>query len=405
MPQVICDLHIHSRFARGCSKDTTIENLEKYARIKGINLLGTGDFQHPERNKEIKANTIEKEGILRTKTGFPFVWSTEISLMYTQGGKGRRIHFVILAPDTASADKFISELSKKGRLDYDGRPIFGFSAIELMNMLIAISKKFIVIPAHIWTPYFGILGSKSGFDSVEECFGENSKYIYALEMGLSSNPQMNRRLSSLDKYHLVAFSDSHSYWPWRIGREVTAFDMHELTYDSLFDAIKNGKIKFTLGVDPAYGIYHYDGHSDCKVCMSPKESLAVNDICPICKKQMTLGVAHRVEALANRPENYSAKDKPDFKEMLPLHEIIAAYIDVKQIASKKVWEIYNKLIKNFETEFNILVNANAEELKKFIPEKLVDLIIKNRSNQLYVSPGFDGQYGQLKIEHQTKLEL
>ena len=222
---ITADLQIHSRYAQACSKQTNIENLEKYARIKGINLLSTADFTHPLWRKELDEKLTEDEnGILWTKSKFPFLWGTEISLMYKQGGKGRRIHNLIFSPNKEVTDQITEALGKKGRLDYDGRPIFGFTSIELIDMVRGISNDIEIIPAHAWTPWFSIFGSKSGFDSIKECFQEKSKYIHAIETGLSSDPEMNWRLSQLDNINLVSFSDAHSFWPWRLGREATLFN-------------------------------------------------------------------------------------------------------------------------------------------------------------------------------------
>jgi len=364
--KIIADLHIHSRFSRATSKSLTIQNLEKWARIKGLTLLGTGDFTHPEWIAELKKELVEDgTGILKTKTGFPFVLSTEISLMYSQGNRGRKVHNVVLAPNFGVVKQITDYLLTKGRVDYDGRPIFGIKAPEFTENLMQISDKIEIIPAHIWTPWFGMLGSKSGFDSVEEAFQDQSKHIHALETGLSSDPAMNWRLSKLDKYQLVSFSDAHSFWPWRIGREATVFDT-ELTYDALIKALRTGEnLTGTIEVDPNYGKYHLDGHRDCGVCLEPKDSLKTNKICPACGKLMTIGVLHRVEELADRPDGYKPKDKPDFKALMPLSELIATSLNTKQLYGKKVFEIYNKLISKFNSEFAILLEAPEEKLKVY----------------------------------------
>ncbi|MFH1432673.1 MAG: endonuclease Q family protein [archaeon] len=390
----IADLHIHSRYSRACSKDINIENLEKYARLKGVGLLGTGDFTHPEWIKEIDSKLTEDEsGILRTSTGFPFLWQTEISLMYKQGGRGRRVHHVILAPGGEAARQFTDALSKKGRLDYDGRPIFGFSSIELMDMLLFISDKFMVIPAHAWTPYFGILGSKSGFDSIEECFQEKSKHVYAIETGMSSDPAMNWRLSSLDKYSLVSFSDLHSFWPWRMGREATVFDI-ELSYDNIFKAIKTREgLVGTIEVKPDYGRYHLDGHAKCGVVFEPEETIKHRGVCPVCGKALTVGVLYRVNELADRPDGFRPVNARDFTTLLPLSEIIKGVMGASGLATKKVWAEYYNVMKGFSSEFEVIMDAPREELVKFTSEKVADGIIRARNNGIYVKPGYDGEYG------------
>lgn len=403
--RIFSDLHIHSRYSRATSKDLNLKNLEKYARIKGINLLGTGDFTHPEWLKELKGSLKEDgTGILRTETDFPFMLSVEISSIYTQGGKGRKIHNVILAPSFEVVDQINDVMDTWGRRDYDGRPIFGKSGIEIVEMCNEISKDIEVICAHIWTPYFGLLGSMSGFDSVEEAFGEKAKYIHALETGLSSDPEMNWRISKLDKYNLVSFSDLHSFWPWRIGREATIFDT-EMTYASILKAIRTGEgLTATVEVNPAYGKYHYDGHRNCNVCMSPKESEQAHDICPVCKRKMTIGVEHRVESLADRAPGFKPEGKPNYYTLLPLSELISSVTGIKQMYSKKIDEIYYVLIEKFGSEFIILLETPKGELEKVVSPKLADLIIKNRTGKIDVKPGYDGVYGEAVLNGKTEKE-
>ncbi len=395
--QLIGDFHIHGRYAQACSKTTTIEDLERNARIKGLDILGTGDAQHPKWFQEITSKLTEDEnGILWTKSKFPFIWQTEISLAYTQDNKGRRIHHVVLLPNKEIVEQFRDALLKKGRIDYDGRPIFGWSSIEFLEILRSISTDIEVIPAHAWTSFFGILGSKSGFDSVEDCFQEKAKHIHAIETGISSNPTMNRRISKLDKYNLVSFSDPHSSHPWRLGREATLLDC-DLTYKAILNAIRTGKgLKGTIEANPEYGKYHIDGHRNCNIFLEPSETKKLNGICPVCKNPLTIGVAYRIEQLADRKE---PKNVPHFKEVIPLTEVIAAVYNIKQLQSKKVWEVYNKLIKNFSNEYNILLNVTIDELKKVIDEKLAEVIILNRENKLKIQPGYDGVYGKIILDN------
>jgi uncharacterized protein (TIGR00375 family) len=396
--EIISDLHLHSRFSRATSKDINIDNLVKYARIKGLGMLGTGDFTHPLWVKELKEKLNEDgSGILKTSDEFPFVLQTEISNIYTQDGKGRRVHNIILAPNLEVVEQINAELLKKGRLDYDGRPIFGFSCIELIDMMLDISRDIEVIPAHIWTPWFSIFGSKSGFDSVEECFGDRSKHIHALETGLSSDPAMNWRLSGLDKYTLISNSDSHSFWPWRIGREANVFDMDKLEYPELIRILRekdSGKFLYTIEVDPSYGKYHLDGHRDCGISMEPKDSIKVNDICPVCKKSLTIGVLHRVEELADRKEGFVPKEPISYKSLIPLSEVISSVVGVDQLYSKKIWGIYNRLIEAFGSEFSVLLKTTKSGLEKVVNEKLTNAILKVREGRLNIKPGFDGVYGK-----------
>lgn len=395
--KIISDLHIHSRHSRATGKELNLENLEKYAKIKGVGLLGTGDFTHPEWIKEIKSGLKEDgTGILRSKSGFPFVLQTEISLAYTQNGKGRRIHHVLLAPSIGVVEQITEFLLSKGRIDYDGRPIFGFSSIELVEKMYGISPDIEVIPAHAWTPYFGVFGSESGFDSLKDCFGDKVNRIHAIETGMSSSPDMNWRIKALDSITLVSNSDLHSFWPWRIGREANVFEMKELSYQNILSAIRERKgFVETIEVDPGYGKYHFDGHRLCNVVMSPEESRQQGSICPKCGKKLTIGVLNRVEELSDkdRPEGFVLKGAVPFKSLIPLSEIICA-LGKFPVASKKTWAIYNKLIERFGNEFNVMLDASEEELKKAVDEKLAAAIIRNRNGQIKVKPGYDGEYGK-----------
>lgn len=391
--RIIADLHLHSRFSRGCSTELTIPNIEKWARIKGLGLVGTGDFCHPEWFEELKKELKEDgSGILKTKDGFPFVLQNEISLIYSQNNKGRRVHLVLLAPSFKIVGKITEYLLSKGRVNYDGRPIFNIPCPDFVGELMKISEDIEVIPAHIWTPWFSLFGSKSGFDSVEECFGESAKYIHALETGLSSDPEMNWTLSQLDKYNLVSSSDSHSFWPWRIGRESTVFDLKELTYANLIKAIRTGEgLVETIEVDPNYGKYHFDGHRNCGVSFSPEESKKHNNICPVCKRPLTIGVLNRVESLADRKQGKPKNAKP-FKRIIPLHEILSLVLQ-SGMATKKVWAKYYEILKAGKNEFDILLNVPKEDLLKVADEQIVDIIMKNREGKLEIKPGFDGEYG------------
>ena len=391
---IIADLHLHSRFSRATSKHIDFSNLEKYAKIKGLNLLGTGDFQHPKWIEEIKNDLDEDEnGILWSKTKFPFLWQTELSLIYTQDGRGRRIHHVVLAPNKEIVDQIIEVLGKKGRLDYDGRPIFGFSSIELVEMMHGISNKIEIIPAHCMTPWFGLFGSKGGFDSLKDCFKEKSKKIHAVETGMSADPPMLWRLK--EKVNLVSFSDAHSFWPWRMGREATIIDC-KLKYDDILKAIRTGdNLKQTIETVPDYGRYHYDGHRNCDIILSPSETRKVDGICPKCNSPLTIGVQYRIEELAKEKEGYIPKEKVEFKRLIHLTELILKAYGVKQLSSKKAWIVYNILIKKFGNEFNVLLKAKENELKEIINEKLVEFILANREDRLKIRPGYDGVYGEI----------
>jgi uncharacterized protein (TIGR00375 family) len=401
--RVIADLHIHGRFSRATSKDLTIPLLEKYARIKGLNLLGTGDFTHPLWLKELKETLKEDgSGILKTKEGFNFVLQTELSSIYTQDNKGRRVHNIILAPDFETVEQINSELSKRGRLDYDGRPIFRLPCPELVELMRGINPDIEVIPAHAWTPWFSIFGSSSGFDSVEDCFLDTAKHIHALETGLSSDPAMNWRLSKLDRFSLISNSDSHSFWPWRIGRECNVLELPEPSYRNLLKAIRTKEgFRETVEFWPHEGKYHYDGHRNCNVVLEPREAIRLNNICPVCKKPLTIGVLHRVEELADRPEGFRPEGAVPFRNLIPLSELIAG-INSTTPYSKKVWEIYNNLIKNFGDEFSVLLDKSEEELKRVADEKIAEIIIRNRSQRIRFLPGYDGVYGKPIFEDSLK---
>ena len=396
--KLIADLHIHSRFSRATSKALDIPNLEKYAKIKGLNLLGTGDFTHPEWIKELKRELTEDGfGILKTKTGFNFLLQTEISLIYSQDGKGRRIHNIVLAKNFDVVEQINSALLKRGRLDYDGRPIFGIPCPEFIELMKNIDKDIEIIPAHIWTPWFSLFGSNSGFDSIKDCFKDQTKHIHAIETGLSSDPAMNWRLSQLDNFSIVSFSDLHSYWPWRIGREATVFDCKP-SYDEIISSLKNKNIEMTIEVDPNYGKYHLDGHRACNVCLEPKESLKNKNICPKCKRPLTVGVLQRVEKLADREEGFKPKGAVPFKSLIPLSEILSALLN-SPVASKKIWQEYNNLISNFNSEFEVLLEAKKEDLVKVSNEKIADAIINNREGKIKIKPGYDGVYGEPVFEN------
>lgn len=397
--KIFADLHLHSHYSRATSKNMNIENIDKYAKIKGLNLMGTGDFTHPVWLKELKKKLKEVEsGIYQYKSKDIFyMLSTEISLIYSQDNRVRKIHHVVLAPNFEVVGQINSVLGKRGNLSADGRPIIGsFPSPDFAEVMMKISKDIMIIPAHAWTPWFSIFGSKSGFDSVEECFQDQSKHIYALETGMSSDPAMNWRISALDKYSLVSFSDSHSYYTWRLGREACVFELSKLNYKNIVEAIKekdSKKFLYTIETNPAYGKYHWDGHRACNIFMSPKDSKKYKDYCPVCKKKITIGVEHRVEELADRKEGYKPKGAIPFKILLPLGELIATVFNT-EVFTKKVFVESEKLIKEFGSELNVLLEAEKNKLKLLTNPRIVDAIMKNREGKIKVQPGYDGVYGK-----------
>lgn len=393
---MIADLHIHSRFSRACSKNIDFDKLVKYAKIKGLNLLGTGDFTHPIWFEEVKKMKSNGKGIYLYQK-FPFIITGEVSLMYTQE-RGRRVHLVLLIPNIDVAEQINYYLDTKGRRDYDGRPIFKISCEEFVKEMRKISKDIEIIPAHIWTPWFGIFGSKSGFNSLKEAFGSQFEYISAIETGMSSDPPMNWKIKELDNKSIISFSDSHSYWPWRIGREATIFKKTD-SYLEIIKQIRKNDFIGTIETDPGYGIYHFDGHRNCGFSCGFEETKKLGGICPVCKKSLTVGVEYRVEELSEveRINEFKPLNSKPFYKLLPLHEIISLFLSVGMQTSK-VWAVYNLLIKEFENEFNVLLNISREDfIKKNIDGKLIALILKNRLGKIRVKPGYDGVYGKAVI--------
>ncbi|MCX8158917.1 MAG: endonuclease Q family protein [Candidatus Pacearchaeota archaeon] len=400
--EIIADLHIHSKYSRATSKNLDLENIEKYARIKGLNLLGVGDFQHPLWKKEIDNKLREDgKGILWSKRGFPFLWQTEISLMFSKNGR-RAVHVVVLVPNGKIANEFIKYLGNSGRLDYDGRPIFGISAEKFVEDVKKIDDGIEIIPAHCMTPWFGLYGSDSGFDSLEECFGKERDKIYAVESGMSADPSMLWRLK--EKINIVSFSDSHSFWPWRLGREATIFELSELSYWKIINAIRTGQgLKGTIETPPEYGKYHFDGHRLCGFSCSPEETKNLKGICPKCGKPLTIGVEYRIEELAKEREGYKLESGKLFYKLIPLHELIAFAFDIN-LTTKKTNSIYMGLIEKFGNEFNVLLRVNKEEMiKAGVDDKLIEMILLNREGKIKVKPGYDGEYGV--IEDVEKVEI
>lgn len=383
-----------------------IENIEKYAKLKGVNLIGTGDFTHPLWLEELKGNLRENNGLFQFKDkDVFFILQTEVSNIYNDG-KTRKIHNVILAPNFDIIDQINDFLKDYGKLAADGRPILtNINCAELVENLMKISKDIMIIPAHIWTPWFSLFGSKSGFDSIEECFKDQTKHIFALETGLSSDPEMNWRLSALDRFSLVSNSDSHSPWPTRLGRELNALET-KMTYKDVIKTIKERKPEsflYTIEVDPSYGKYHWDGHRNCDVRLKPKESIKYNNICPVCRRELTIGVLHRVEELADRPEGFKPENAIPFKRLIPLSELLAFVFNTKPF-TKKVWNESMKITNEFGSELNVLLEAPEEKLKLITHEKIVKIIMKNRNGKLKIQPGYDGVYGKLVLGNSTSIK-
>jgi len=395
---IFADLHIHSRFSRACSKNINFENLVKWAKIKGLNLLGTGDFTHPVWFNEIKEKLNDNGKGFYYFEGFPFIITGEVSLIYTQE-RGRRIHLVLLVPSIEIAEKINSYFDTKGRRDYDGRPIFKIPGDEFVKSMMEISKDIEIICAHAWTPWFGVFGSMSGFDSLKECFKAQVEHIHAIETGISSTPEMNWKIKELENKAILSFSDAHSFWPFRLGREATIFQKCN-SYNEIIRQIRENDFIATIETDPAYGKYHWDGHRLCSFSCSPENTKELNGVCPVCKKDLIIGVENRVEQLSSSDSNHKTRKK--YYTLLPLHELIGLAFKTN-MQSKKAWQVYNSLIERFNNEFNILLNVSREDLiKENIDAKLIGLIMKNRSGNIRVKPGFDGVYGVAEIGEKQK---
>ena len=406
--KIIADLHIHSRFSMATSKEGTPENLDFWARKKGISLIGTGDFTHPVWREELKERLVsEGNGLYRLRDAyvkeesrkFPgegtrFVVSGEISSIYKKNGKTRKVHNVILLPSLEAADAMAQRLEKIGNIHSDGRPILGLDSHDLLEMMLDVCPEGILIPAHIWTPHFSVLGAKSGFDSVEECFEELAPYIHALETGLSSDPAMNWRISKLDRYQLVSNSDAHS--PSKLGREANLLDI-DCSYEGLYRAIQTGEgLEGTVEFFPEEGKYHFDGHRKCGVSLSPVEAERLGGICPVCGKKLTMGVDHRVEQLADRAEGFVKKDGKKYESLVPLPEVISACMGYST-ASKKVQGCFEQMIQTLGTEFDILRNVPSEDIKSCAGERIAEGIENVRNGKVKRIPGYDGEYGKIQL--------
>jgi len=410
----VADLHVHSKFSRATSREMTLDSLAYWAKVKGLSLIATGDFTHPEWLFLMKGKLEPAgNGFLRLKNIVPpangylksisfspddvhFILSTEISFIYSKKGKVRKIHLLLLAPDFESVDKLNAKLSSLGNLRSDGRPILGMDARLFVKIVADLCPSCVVIPSHIWTPWFSLFGANSGFDSAEECFEEMTPFIFAMETGLSSDPAMNWRLSALDKYVLVSNSDAHS--PSRIGREANVFDT-DFSYKAMVEALKSknpDKFLSTVEFFPEEGKYHYDGHRKCGIIFSPKESALHKEICPKCGKRLTIGVMHRVEELADREEGVRPPSKIPFKNLIPFNEIVAEAIE-KTAECQSVWDIYFHFIHEFGNEQRILTEIPIADLNRLQPEKVGFGVERMRKGAVKIVPGHDGVYGIISL--------
>ncbi|MCB4791370.1 MAG: endonuclease Q family protein [Elusimicrobia bacterium] len=408
----IADLHIHSHYSLATSKNLTPEHLDLWAQLKGIDVIATGDCIHPAWLKELKEKLEpNKSGLYRLKDRYRlrtediklpkkvkkeinFILQTELSCIYKKNGKVRKVHSITILPDFASAEKLQKQLEKKGNIESDGRPILGIDAKNILAMTLVSNDKAFVIPAHIWTPWFSVLGQNSGFDSISECYEDLTKYIFALETGLSSDPPMNWACSFLDGFRLVSNSDAHS--PEKLGREANIFDT-ELSYDGVYNALKNDSgFTGTIEFFPEEGKYHFDGHRKCGICFSPGESIKHKGICPVCKKSVTKGVASRVESLSDRKDLNGFKNRKEFYSITSLPSILSEILSCG-VASRKVKEAYFDVIDKVGSDFYTLLFAGLDEIRHRKGEVLSEAVKRLRQKKVHIKEGFDGKFGRIKV--------
>ncbi|MFA7061557.1 MAG: endonuclease Q family protein [Pedobacter sp.] len=416
----VADLHIHSPYSRATSPTSTLTGLAAWARIKGICVLGTGDFTHPGWFRQLKAELEPAEpGLFRLKDeaaissllpGAPlpaatvrFLLSAEVSSIYKRHGKVRKVHNLLYVPDFASAERINIRLAGIGNIASDGRPILGLDSRDLLGILLEEAPEGFLVPAHIWTPWFSLFGSRSGFDDIEECFGDLTEHVFALETGLSSDPYMNRLITGLDHFSLISNSDCHS--PGKLGREANLFSTG-LDFFSMRDAIRGnrrGTFRGTVEFFPEEGKYHFDGHRACKICLDPVETRRLSLLCPVCNKPLTVGVHHRVMELADRQQPLFAPDAPEVFSLIPLPEVLSEIIGVGP-ASKEVMRQYAMTIACFGSEFNLLLHTPLEEISQQAP-LLGEAISRMRSGRVIRQPGYDGEFGVIRVFAEGELDL
>lgn len=411
----ISDLHIHSRFSRATSKEGDPEHLELWARKKGIHLVGTGDFTHPQWREELKEKLEpEGNGLYRLKKEYQiqdgmtpdnieprFVVTGEISSIYKKNDKTRKVHNLLILPGLEEADRLSARLEEIGNIHSDGRPILGLDCRDLLEIMLETAETGIFVPAHIWTPHFAMFGAFSGFDTVEECFEDLTPYIHAVETGLSSDPPMNWRVSALDRYQLISNSDAHS--PGKLGREANLMDT-ELSYEGLWKAIQTGEgLEGTIEFFPEEGKYHYDGHRKCHLCFSPAQTKEYQGRCPVCGRKLTIGVEHRVEELADRPEGFIRENARAFESLMPLPELIAQATG-HSAGSAKTERLYGEMLKTLGPEFEILRKVPVEDIQRQAGYFIGEGIRRLREGQVERHPGFDGEYGTIKLFRGSELE-
>ncbi len=423
--EIIADLEVHSKYSRAVSSAMDVPTINLWAFKKGIDLVGTGDFTHPMWFRELESNLVEEnQGIYKLKSPSKdfvseskkvrFLLTSEVSCIYTHKGKGRRVHVIVILPTFTSVQNFNKELTKRGaNLFSDGRPIIGLTLSQVAEIALNVSPKALIIPAHVWTPWFGFYGSMSGYDSLHEAFGDYEKFIPAVETGLSSDPAMNWRIAELANKRIVSFVDAHS--PQKLGREATVFELDKLNYDAIGRAVWGKgpeEIAYTIEFYPEEGKYHYTGHRKCEVVYSPNETRKKGLTCPVCGRILTLGVMSRVESLSAGEQEVETQDdkygvrwikakevggvKKPYVMLVPLLEILAESLS-SGVSSKKVTGLYDHLVAKLGSEFSILLKTDVDAIKNIAGEKVSEAIMKVRLGDISIKPGFDGVFGEVKI--------
>jgi uncharacterized protein (TIGR00375 family) len=403
--RVFADLQVHSPYSRATSKNMNLKEVGRFAAMKGLSVVGTGDFTHPEWRKEIgrDLNDASDSGLYEIRGDefqVSFMLTGEVNTTFQFKEKSRRIHHCLLAPSKESAEAVSDRLSRFGNLLSDGRPLLRATAPELVDEVLEADADCVVFPAHAWTPWFSLFGAKSGFDSLTDCYQERSDKIFALETGMSSDPPMNWRLSQLDRLCLVSNSDAHSAWPWRLGREANVFDLETPSYRDIVGAIRARDPKrflFTIETSPTYGKYHWTGHRECQVSMSGSDARELRDKCPKCGRKMTTGVEERVEELADRPEGYLPQNPIGYRHLLPLSEVLALVIGEANPGSTRVWDKYNMLVGKFGSEYSVMLDVSEDELLTAAGPAISSAILRVRNDDIFVEPGYDGVYGKLDL--------
>ncbi len=403
--ETILDLHIHSKYSRACSKNLTLPVIVEACDVRGIDVVATGDFTHPQWVRSLDEELVEvASGIFAVKGSTArarFILGTEISCIYSHAGKVRRVHVLVFAPSLAAVHGIIAALERHGcNLRADGRPIIGLSAKQLLTLILEVDSRCVLIPAHAWTPWFAVFGSKSGYDALSECFEDLTSHIFAIETGLSSDPTMNARLSALDSIALISCSDAHS--PDKLGREATVLDFasrEAVTYDAIMATLRANTpetLKYTIEFFPEEGKYHMDGHAPCAVRCTPAETKKWNGACPKCGRAITVGVLNRIDALADRAEELHTHRHIPHRSIVPLREIVANVLGVG-VGSKRVAAMYNKIIAEVGNEFFVLLQAPIEKIAMHASPEIALGVERMRAGNVYISPGYDGVFGTISV--------